>query len=550
MKALIWISVLIFSSFVFAEESKTAGALKTQLNGALFEATLNDGFHFNEQAPNQVTVDGQGLKPEKSKPRELVFRLPSKAYESGRASLYVCDDAQTFCQPNTVDFKASGKTSDDGKLDANMPPKKITLNEFGFIEDNLRAAGEKARKEKKLILLDFSARWCPGCIRLENEIFGTKEFRSATKRFVKVRLDYDRFENLVIAKQYNVHVIPSLLALTPALEEISRIDDFQPMPTVAAFLTEAQKNPLPFSELQKKADAGNSAAALSLGERLYSGFQFEKSALYLEKIQPPPIELADARVQAAKADADKDEKLKSKFQKIARDAIAAEPASSRSIVWRTYLAESLSEKDPDRKKIAAEGLAVGDEILAHPEKLKEALRGDAVGEFAGLESLYVASERADLAESAGLDEPTQQAALLKVTEIGRSLKISIEKKGPALRYLIFLVAAHQYVEAEVQVRALIKHDPQNPELQRRLLRILNAEKKYPEAITVGRETLPHSFGKNEVWVAQQLAKAYLGAGQKLEAKALAQGYLARTDIDWTMMKSEQKDLTELAKSIQ
>jgi hypothetical protein len=318
------------------------------------------------------------------------------------------------------------------------------------------------------------------------------------------------------------------------------------MSNLAKFLGEARANPLPFAELQKKAESGDKAAALTLGQRLYVSSQFAKSVELLSQVKPAPIELADAKVQAAKEAMKNNEKLKPEFQKIVREAIKDEPSSSRSLLWRIDLVETLSDV-AEKKKIGLEGLAVADEILSHPDRLQDALKGDAVGEFTGLEKMYVASERADLAESAGLDEATQHAALLKVTEIGRELKIPVDRKGPALRYLIFLVAAKQYPEAETQARAMLKRDPKNPELQRRLLRVLNGLQKYPEAIEVGRETLAHSFGKNEVWVAQQLAKAYAGAGKKLEAKALAQTYLSRPDIDWSLMKSEQKDLTEMTK---
>ncbi len=520
------ILILAFASFAHADP------LTTSWSETGFSASLKEGFHFNEQAPNQLTVNGVGLKPTKSSPRALEFISASK-FKSARASVYVCDDALTFCRPNTFEYNGGGVAKSDVDGSASS---KITRNEFGFIEDNLKAAVDQAAREKKLVLIDVSARWCPGCVRLENEIFGKPAFRAAAKKFVTVRLDFDRFENLELAKKkYDVRAIPSLIVIDGNQEEISRLVDFQPMPVVTAFLKDASKTPVSLSKLES-----DPKAALTVGRRLYSSAQYEKAVTALSKVQPPPVELLDARVQAAKG--------KPEFQKVVRDAIAAEPASSRSIVWRTMLVESLDPKDAEVAKIASEGLSVGERLLAAPKKLKEATRGDLVGEFAGYEALLVASERADLAEAAHLDESAQQAALTRVVEIGRALKIPVSKKGPALRYLIFLVAAKQFDEAETQARALLKKDPSNPEIQRRLLRVLNGQKKFTEAIPLGREALAHSFGKNEVWVAQQLAKAYQGAGQKLEAKALAQAYLDRKDIDWPMMKSEQKDLSEIANS--
>src|SRR4051812_45058671 len=52
---------------------KTSQALATSWTNSSFTATLKEGFHFNEQAPNQLTVGGKGVKAKSVKPRELVF---------------------------------------------------------------------------------------------------------------------------------------------------------------------------------------------------------------------------------------------------------------------------------------------------------------------------------------------------------------------------------------------------------------------------------------------------------------------------------------------
>lgn len=554
MKNLIFvffILLLLSTSIAFSEEikqdSKVGDALTSETSGTMFKAALKPGFHFNEQAPNLVTVDGKNLKPKVLGKREAKFELPKAEIKDAHASLYVCDDEKTFCEPMMIQIKGGAvvQTTSAGAAPAVIAKAKV--NHHGFIEDNLPAAAAQAQKEKKLILVDFAARWCPGCVRLEKEVFETKEFKKTAKDFIKVRLDFDRFENLSLGKKtYGIKFIPTLLVLTPELEEVSRSVDFQPMTTIATFLKDAQTTPLSFAALKEKASAGDKDATLKLGQRFYVAGRFDEAIPYLEKSEPTAIELIDARVQGAQAKLESDPSTKANFQKVTRDAIKAEPASTRSIVWRTLLVESLPEKSEERKTLAAQGVAVADDLLANEKKIPDAMRGDAIGEFTGLEKLLIASQRADLIDSAGLDEATKQEAKIKVTEIGEQLKIPISRTGPAMRHLIFLVSAKQWPKAETQGRALLKRDPKNPELQRRMLRVLNELKKFDEAIRLGREALPESFGKNEVWVAQQLAKAYAGSGKKLEAKALAQSYLARTDIDWAAMKSEQKDLTEVA----
>src|SRR6476620_6242570 len=96
-------------------------------------------------------------------------------WSKGRAALYICDDAITFCEPRFIELKGGASP-----IPPNSQPKAsgaLRRNSHGFIENNLDAALALARKEKKLVLADFSARWCPGCVRLETETFNTARFR-------------------------------------------------------------------------------------------------------------------------------------------------------------------------------------------------------------------------------------------------------------------------------------------------------------------------------------------------------------------------------------
>lgn len=553
-------------------QGKIDHVLTSKLESSVFTAELKPGFHFNAKAPNLLIADEARVKPFALENRKISFKLTHQGFKNGRASLFICDDALTFCEPKHIDLnsnlkneagqpnvsKKSTSLNSRQSKDVKRSEKNMHLNSSGFIEDDLIAAVELAKKEKKLVLADFSARWCPGCIRLESEILGTKDFSKSTKGFVKVRLDYDRFETGELKKKFAIYGIPTLIILTTDQQEVSRVVDYQPMNVLSNFLKDAESNPLSLEELKKTADANHQTsknAQLLLGRRLYTANRFAEAVTYLSHVKPEPIELLDARVQAAKvAIADiplqdksnpKSAELLGHFRTTTLSAISAEPNSTRSLNWRSALVEKLEPGNEERKKIATQGVAVADDLLSNSEKLIAATHGDAVGEFTGFERLMVASQRADLIEAGGLGDNAILNALKLVTSIGKELKIPVEKTGPSMRYLIFLVAAKQFPEAEELGRALLKKDPENPEIERRLIRILNEQKKFKEAISFGKSALPKSFGKNEVWVAQQLAKAYAGQGEKLEAKALLQAFLSRPDIDWTSMRSEQKSFNEL-----
>ncbi len=515
-----------------AQNEGVTKALKTDLRKGSFTATLQAGYHFNDKAPNMLKVDEKRIQPTDLKKQSISFKLPTGEYGAAQASLYICDDANTFCEPRQIQLK--GSPEENGAEKVLAAPKK---NSHGFLEITLEQAQEIAKKEKKLILADFSARWCPGCVRLEQEVFDTKEFKSASKNLIKVKLDVDRFENIPTKKEYSVSAIPTLIVLNSELEEISRIVDYQPATSIKNFLDLAIETPLTFKELKPKAEGGDQKSLLILGRRQYSAGQFADAVKYLTKVIPTPIELIDARVQAAKAAGDQNH-----LQNVLREALTQESTSSRSLLWRANLATTLKSGDAERKKIATEGMAVADSILADEQKLKVAVEGDLVGEFAGLEKLLIGFHRAELAEAGELGDQEIAKANTNAAEIARSLKIPISKTGPSMRYLLALVGAKDWPAAEVQARKLLARDPKNPELQRRLLRVLNENGKHVEAVKIGKAALSGSYGKNEIWVVQQLAKAYAGSSQRLEATALIRSYLERSDIDWSLNKSEKEDL--------
>ena len=85
-------------------------------------------------------------------------------------------------------------------------------------------AQEKAKKEKKWIMMDFTGSdWCPWCIKLEEEILSKPEFvEFAKKHLVMVYVDFPRKKQLpesqvaankALSKKYSVKGFPTLVIL-------------------------------------------------------------------------------------------------------------------------------------------------------------------------------------------------------------------------------------------------------------------------------------------------------------------------------------------------
>lgn len=95
----------------------------------------------------------------------------------------------------------------------------------GWLTD-LPAAMQKAAKENKLVLIDFTGSdWCSACVQLRRNVLDNPDFRAyADERFVLMEVDlpqrksFDpvlRAKNEAIAARYGVAAYPTILVLNP-----------------------------------------------------------------------------------------------------------------------------------------------------------------------------------------------------------------------------------------------------------------------------------------------------------------------------------------------
>jgi thiol:disulfide interchange protein len=90
------------------------------------------------------------------------------------------------------------------------------------------AALAKAQSEGKPVLIDFGARWCEGCKRLDRETFPSTKVRKESQRFVALRIDLseDDGEAERIRRKYRIGGLPVLLLLDKRGNEVERLVDF------------------------------------------------------------------------------------------------------------------------------------------------------------------------------------------------------------------------------------------------------------------------------------------------------------------------------------
>lgn len=77
--------------------------------------------------------------------------------------------------------------------------------------DSYKTAVEIAKYENKPLLVDFTARWCGWCDRMDKEVFSHKDIAAKLQKFVCVRVDVDK--DRMTAYGYSVTSLPRVIVV-------------------------------------------------------------------------------------------------------------------------------------------------------------------------------------------------------------------------------------------------------------------------------------------------------------------------------------------------
>ncbi len=100
---------------------------------------------------------------------------------------------------------------------------------------NLSSALGEARASHKLVLVEFSAGWCPPCALMKHEVWpDAKVVASVNAAFVPVTVDVDTDNGL--SDRYDVPAIPAVLVLDGNGRVVRRHDGYLPLDGMLQFL--------------------------------------------------------------------------------------------------------------------------------------------------------------------------------------------------------------------------------------------------------------------------------------------------------------------------
>ncbi len=385
MKFLFVFLVLTFavSSSFASLKSKGKTHLSLSKTDSSAKITVDEGFHFNTEAPTYMELNKAKLAPTLASDKQLLFRWKGHLSAGAKIQYYVCDDAKTVCEPHTEKLSETGDLTDTKSI-STMTAKNsgIEKDEEGFIVNNLKAALQVAQEKKSLVLIDFTASWCPACIRLIHESFNTSKFKAAATNYVLAKIDVDREDNQSLLEKYSIRAFPTMVITNSKGFEIDRILDFLPAEPLAQRLNNINISlPLPIEELKKKALAGDKAAALSMGKNAFRAQQTKECLDWFTKSEQKPIEYYMCLISQS------DDAAPETHAQDLNKAIEAFPNSFYSIDWHLQLVElfkNAASYAESNNKLLSNAESIVQKWLTTPELTQQAMANNELIELKDL----------------------------------------------------------------------------------------------------------------------------------------------------------------------
>jgi thioredoxin-related protein len=163
---------------------------------------------------------------------------------------------------------------------------------------DLPTAMERAQKEKKAVLLDFTGSdWCPWCVKLKSEVFDQFEFAAyAASNLIMVEVDFPNRKrisvdqlnaNYALASKYGVKGYPTIIILNSEGQKLGKCGYVEGGPT--AFVSVIEKFPgMPHKGKYLVATPADSSANAAPNSPVTSARPSTPGAAPEPAVAPPP----------------------------------------------------------------------------------------------------------------------------------------------------------------------------------------------------------------------------------------------------------------------
>jgi tetratricopeptide (TPR) repeat protein len=470
-------------------------------------AQAPDGHHFNLNAPASATApDGAVQKPTSKNAQRVTFDFKSAQPGLYMTQLYLCDDALTSCEK--VLEKIQWGAPQSKASNSPVAPR----NGFSSAVDT---ALKQARREHKLVMIDFFGVWCPPCNLLDEKVFSNPNFAKAAQDTIRLKLDVDKPENWAYLSRYKVTGYPTVLFLTPEGSEISRVLGYRPLPQFLKIISDAShfKTSSSLLELKEKANRGERDALDRLGLIELGGGDYVSAVSHLTGTRQQREKLWDARISL---DA---QRLKeggmaagTRLMTDRKQAIAEFPNSPDSIDRRAELAAQLEEsgKKEEAKTVYLNAIQAAQEIITKTPSVTASYDSS------------VADLRASIAEN--YEAIGDTASALKTWGLAavdfRKELVSPNDRGVNLELAYCLWKSGDEASAQEIYTRMEKAYPRDFTFFNNHARMKLALKKPLEAEPLAARAVSLSYGSNRLEASLVLAKALKDQNKIKEARTV------------------------------
>lgn len=213
--------------------------------------------------------------------------------------LYVCDKKNTYCKREQVGITVSQPKGIQGWISYywnrffnssswNAGHRtEVSHNKAarGFMQNDLKGAIAKAKKENKNIFLYFTQIYCPPCRMMKELTFETDAFQKIAKDLVLIQIDTDIDVEPTLVKPLEQKYTPTVVVLTPDFKEIDRSVGVMSPESIKTWLAKLREmNWTPAEALAKKENLSGKEKR-HLSQWYFSRFENEKMQEYAQELE-------------------------------------------------------------------------------------------------------------------------------------------------------------------------------------------------------------------------------------------------------------------------
>jgi len=172
----------------------------------------------------------------------------------GEVALQLCSKADGVCTPGEFALSGTVPEAKKGSLALSVGATKAAEPAHGSsfnsdASDAAESAFSAAEQSKELVILDFSAVWCPPCNLLAAEVLHAPDSAELLDGFQLAVLDVDHPSSWTLKDRYDVGGYPTVVVVDPEGKELDRVVGYPGREDFLSFLANVTSEKTDYSKI-------------------------------------------------------------------------------------------------------------------------------------------------------------------------------------------------------------------------------------------------------------------------------------------------------------